>query len=99
MWNVGFGLAVTVLCPVIVLCCRRACVCINVRVVICGISRQCVHYCGNPGHPGQPSGDHRRHLLEEEDSAAPPLHEQEEHAGENQVNTGWQLAFSRLVFC
>lgn len=80
----------TVSCPVTVLCCRCACVCINVRVVICGISRQCAHYCGNPGHPDQPPGSHSCHLFEEEDSAAPSLWQQEEHAGETQVVCGFK---------
>lgn len=71
------GLAVTVfaLCPVIVLCCRCACMCINVRVVIYGISSQCGRYRGNTGHPIQPSGSHHDHLSEEEDSATPPFHQ------------------------
>ena len=59
--------------------------CINVRVVIYGISRQRGRYRGNPGHPGQPPGRHRDHLCEEEDSAATPLRQQEEHLGETQV--------------
>ena len=81
------GLAVTVFasCLLIVLCCRCACVCINVRVVIYGISRQRGHYRVDPRHPDQPPGNNRDRLSEEEDPAAPPLHQQEEHVGETQV--------------
>lgn len=81
----GLAVMVFALCSVVVLCCRCACVCINVRVVIYGNSRQCGHYCGNPGYPAQPSGRNSTRLSEEEDSATPPLHKQEEHFGETQV--------------
>lgn len=73
------------LCPVVVLCGRCACVCINVRVVICGISRQRGHHRGTTGHLTQPSDSHHDRLSEEEDSAAPHLRQQEEHIGEAQV--------------
>lgn len=36
--NRSRAVTVSVLCPVIVLCCRCACMCINVRLVIYGIS-------------------------------------------------------------
>lgn len=72
-------------CPVTVLCCRCAYLCINVRVVIYGISSQCGRYRGNTGRPVRPSVSHNDHLSEEEDSATPPFHQQEELVGEIQV--------------
>lgn len=59
--------------------------CINVRVVIYGISSQCGRYRGNTGRPVRPSVSHNDHLSEEEDSATPPFHQQEELVGEIQV--------------
>lgn len=78
-------LAVTAVFPVIVLCCRCACVCINVRVVVYGISRQCAHYRGGPGHPGWSAGGHSDRLSEEENSAASVLQPQKDHSGKTQV--------------
>lgn len=67
------------------LCCRRACLCINVRVVVCGISGRGGRLRGDPAHPAGPVGRGRAPLPEEEDAAAPAVQQQEEHAGEAQV--------------
>lgn len=94
----GRAVTVSVLCPVIVLCCRCACMCINVRLVIYGISWQCGHYRGNTGHPCQPCGGHHDHPSKEEDPAAPAFHQQEEHAGEIQVmkKKHWETSWTDL---
>lgn len=96
---VGGGLqhfAVTALFCVCLFCCccgcflpspcrRCACVRINVRVVVCGISGRGGRLRGDPAHPAGPAGAGRRPLPEEEDAAAAALQQQEEHAGEAQV--------------
>lgn len=67
------------------LCCRCACVRINVRVVVCGISGCGGRLRGDPAHPAGPPGRGCAPLPEEEDAVAPALQQQEEHAGETQV--------------
>uniref|UniRef100_A0A8C5GWJ4 Disintegrin and metalloproteinase domain-containing protein 12-like n=1 Tax=Gouania willdenowi TaxID=441366 RepID=A0A8C5GWJ4_GOUWI len=101
--NVNFFLLTRPSCNslhyVLSLYCRCACVCINVRVVICGISRQCAHYCGNPGYPGHPAHSHRHRLCEEEDSAASHVPQQEGHAGQIQVLRPFHVKAWSLLCC
>ena len=65
--------------------CRRACVRINVCVVIRRVSGQCVGNRGDPGAPGDPAGLHPGGVPQEEVTAALPVCQEEQQHVEAQV--------------